>query len=99
MTIDKENSVNKIRTKFIDYFNKNNHQIVSSRNLVPDNDPTLLFTNAGMVQLLQFMVFQCITKVKQHQSQWLNLAWVLTGMCVLHLQKQRFTDVQMQQLM
>ena len=50
MTINKENSVNKIRTKFIDYFNKNNHQIVSSSNLVPDNDPTLLFTNAGMVQ-------------------------------------------------
>ncbi|MDC1194522.1 alanine--tRNA ligase [Pseudomonadota bacterium] len=50
MTINNENSVNKIRTKFIDYFNKNNHQIVSSSNLVPDNDPTLLFTNAGMVQ-------------------------------------------------
>ena len=50
MTINKENSVNKIRTKFIDYFNKNDHQIVSSSNLVPDNDPTLLFTNAGMVQ-------------------------------------------------
>ena len=50
MTIDKENSVNKIRTKFIDYFSKNNHQVVSSSNLVPDNDPTLLFTNAGMVQ-------------------------------------------------
>jgi len=50
MTTKKENSVNKIRSKFIDYFNRNNHQIVSSSNLVPDNDPTLLFTNAGMVQ-------------------------------------------------
>ena len=50
MTFKKENSVNKIRTKFIDYFYKNNHEIVSSSNLVPDNDPTLLFTNAGMVQ-------------------------------------------------
>lgn len=50
MTIKKENSVNKIRSKFIDYFNRNDHKIVSSSNLVPDNDPTLLFTNAGMVQ-------------------------------------------------
>ena len=50
MTIKKENSVNKIRTKFIDYFYKNNHNIIPSSNLVPDNDPTLLFTNAGMVQ-------------------------------------------------
>ena len=50
MTTKKENSVNKIRSKFIDYFNRNNHQVVSSSNLVPDNDPTLLFTNAGMVQ-------------------------------------------------
>ena len=50
MTINRENSVNKIRTKFLDYFNKNNHEIISSSNLVPDNDPTLLFTNAGMVQ-------------------------------------------------
>jgi hypothetical protein len=41
--------------------------------------------NAGMGQLLQFMDFQCITKLKQHQWQWLNLAWVQTGMCVLHL--------------
>ena len=39
-----------VRRKFLDYFKKNNHEIVDSSNLVPDNDPTLMFTNSGMVQ-------------------------------------------------
>lgn len=39
-----------IRGAFLDYFAKNGHQIVSSSSLVPNNDPTLLFTNAGMNQ-------------------------------------------------
>ncbi|MAJ22207.1 MAG: alanine--tRNA ligase [Candidatus Pelagibacter sp. TMED64] len=39
-----------IRKKFLNYFKKNNHQIVDSSNLVPNNDPTLMFTNSGMVQ-------------------------------------------------
>ncbi|MBT7672386.1 MAG: alanine--tRNA ligase [Proteobacteria bacterium] len=39
-----------IRQKFLDYFAANGHEIVSSSPLVPNNDPTLLFTNAGMVQ-------------------------------------------------
>ena len=39
-----------VRKKFLDYFKKNNHQIVDSSNLVPSNDPTLMFTNSGMVQ-------------------------------------------------
>jgi alanyl-tRNA synthetase len=39
-----------VRNKFLDYFKKNNHQIVESSNLVPNNDPTLMFTNSGMVQ-------------------------------------------------
>ena len=45
-----KNSVNTIRSKFINYFNKNDHEVITSSNLVPNNDPTLLFTNAGMVQ-------------------------------------------------
>ena len=43
-------TVNDIRTTFLDYFEKHGHTIVPSSPLVPHNDPTLLFTNAGMVQ-------------------------------------------------
>ena len=43
-------TANDIRTTFLDYFAKNGHAIVPSIPLVPRNDPTLLFTNAGMVQ-------------------------------------------------
>ncbi|MDN2581360.1 alanine--tRNA ligase [Aquibium sp. ELW1220] len=42
--------VNAIRSAFLDYFRKNGHEIVASSPLVPRNDPTLMFTNAGMVQ-------------------------------------------------
>jgi len=41
---------NDIRKRFLEYFAKNGHTIVSSSSLVPHNDPTLLFTNAGMNQ-------------------------------------------------
>ena len=42
--------VNDIRTAFLDYFRRHDHEIVASSPLVPRNDPTLMFTNAGMVQ-------------------------------------------------
>src|SRR4051812_10218577 len=42
--------VNEIRSTFLDYFARNGHEIVPSSPLVPRNDPTLMFTNAGMVQ-------------------------------------------------
>jgi alanyl-tRNA synthetase len=43
-------SANDIRRAFLDYFARHGHEIVASSPLVPHNDPTLLFTNAGMVQ-------------------------------------------------
>ena len=43
-------SVNDIRSTFLDFFRANGHEIVPSSPLVPRNDPTLMFTNAGMVQ-------------------------------------------------
>ena len=41
---------NEVRKVFLEYFEKHHHQIVKSSSLVPQDDPTLLFTNAGMVQ-------------------------------------------------
>ncbi len=41
---------NELRQAFLDFFQRHGHEIVSSSPLVPGNDPTLLFTNAGMVQ-------------------------------------------------
>ncbi|SHG30276.1 alanine--tRNA ligase [Cognatishimia maritima] len=43
-------SLNDIRSTFLNYFEKQGHQIVPSSPLVPRNDPTLMFTNSGMVQ-------------------------------------------------
>jgi len=43
-------TLNEIRTTFLKYFEKNDHKIVESSNLVPNNDPTLMFANSGMVQ-------------------------------------------------
>ncbi len=41
---------NEIRTKFLEYFAERGHEVVDSSSLVPNNDPTLLFVNSGMVQ-------------------------------------------------
>jgi len=43
-------TLNEIRTTFLKYFEKNDHKIIESSNLVPNNDPTLMFANSGMVQ-------------------------------------------------
>jgi alanyl-tRNA synthetase len=47
-------STNEIRTKFLDYFAKNGHEIIASSPLIPHNDPTLMFTNAGMNQFKNY---------------------------------------------
>ena len=43
-------SLNDIRSTFLDYFKRNDHEVVASSPLVPRNDPTLMFVNSGMVQ-------------------------------------------------
>src|SRR5271170_5588891 len=49
-TIVPMQTTNDIRAAFLDYFARHDHEIVASSPLVPQNDPTLMFTNAGMVQ-------------------------------------------------
>src|SRR5579864_2095969 len=46
----KKRSSNDIRSEFLNYFRENGHEVVPSSSLIPGTDPTLLFTNAGMVQ-------------------------------------------------
>ena len=45
-----DKTLNEIRNTFLKYFEKNDHKVVESSNLVPNNDPTLMFANSGMVQ-------------------------------------------------
>ena len=47
-----------LRQAFLDFFVSKQHTIVDSGSLVPDNDPTLLFTNAGMVQFKEALAFR-----------------------------------------
>ena len=45
-----EKTLKNVRKSFLNYFSSKKHNIVDSSNLVPSNDPTLMFTNSGMVQ-------------------------------------------------
>ncbi|MCH7742281.1 MAG: alanine--tRNA ligase [Proteobacteria bacterium] len=47
-----------LRQAFLDYFASKDHQVVESASLVPDNDPTLLYTNAGMVQFKEALALR-----------------------------------------
>ena len=49
-------SADEIRAAFLDYFKRHDHEVVASSPLVPSNDPTLMFTNAGMVQFKNVFV-------------------------------------------
>ena len=59
---------NLIRKKFLDYFQKNNHTVITSSSLVPQNDPTLLFTNSGMVQFKNIFTGIEESKIKKATS-------------------------------
>jgi len=45
-----------LRTKFLEYFEKKGHKIIPSASLIPENDPTVLFTTAGMHPLVPFLL-------------------------------------------
>src|SRR5258708_6036638 len=49
-------TASEIRKTFLDFFRERNHEVVASSPLVPQNDPTLMFTNAGMVQFKDVFV-------------------------------------------
>lgn len=49
-----QNITSQIRNTFIEYFKKNGHTIVPASSLIPKNDPTLMFTNSGMVQFKNY---------------------------------------------
>lgn len=64
-------TLSEIRKVFLNYFKTNHHEVVPSSSLVPENDPTLLFTNAGMVQFKEYFTgqkaapFQCATTAQK----------------------------------
>ncbi len=60
------NGVNEIRSHFLNFFKENGHEIVASSSLVPRNDPTLMFTNAGMVQFKN--VFTGVERRPYHRA-------------------------------
>ena len=48
--------LNEIRSSFLDFFEKNNHRVIPSSTLIPHNDPTLMFVNAGMVPFKNYFI-------------------------------------------
>ena len=60
--------LNEIRKLFLDFFARNDHTIIPSSPLVPQNDPTLMFTNAGMVQFKDYFIGHKIPDVKSVTS-------------------------------
>ena len=61
-------TTNQVRSTFLDYFKKNGHEVVPSAPLVPANDPTLMFTSAGMVQFKNVFTGQDVRSYKRATS-------------------------------
>src|SRR3990172_10902831 len=57
-----------IRRSFFEYFCKNDHTVVTSSSLIPQDDPTLLFTNAGMVQFKRVFTGEEVRSYKRAVS-------------------------------
>jgi alanyl-tRNA synthetase len=49
-------TANELRRKYIEFFQKHNHSVISGKSLIPENDPTVLFTTAGMHPLVPFIL-------------------------------------------
>ena len=60
--------LNEIRAEFLDFFEKNNHAVLSSSPVIPENDPTLMFVNAGMVPFKDYFIGNQIPKTKRAAS-------------------------------
>jgi len=58
-------STNQIRAKFLEYFAKNGHEIIASSPLIPHNDPSLMFANAGMNQFKNYFTGVEVPKFKR----------------------------------
>ena len=62
---------NVIRSTFLNFFKKNRHEIIHSSPLVPQNDPTLMFANSGMVQFKNIFT----GKEKRNTKLWILVIW------------------------
>jgi len=49
-------TANQLRTKYLDFFKSKQHSIIPSASLIPENDPTVLFTTAGMHPLVPYLM-------------------------------------------
>lgn len=58
-------TTNEIREQFLDFFAKNGHRVVRPSSLIPHNDPSLMFTNSGMVQFKNYFTERSVPEFKR----------------------------------